>query len=307
MTSNTAALFARSSRNSGQVILPINDIARSEVPAKQAFYCVHSVSGVAGSDFLPLAHRLDPAVRFFGIQAPLSQMREPDFGGSIESIAAYYTDALMRFQPEGPLHLGGYCVGGLIALEMARFLADAGRSVGPLVVIDGVPENTGGSSGLWRPSYWLDVIRNLPGWIDHADLMRSKSFRSLLTSLANNASAVGWGVLGLRRGEKLRGGYAMDSMMDLSIYPPDHRLFINRLFAALNSYVPKSYAGDIVVYEAKTAPLLYSPQIGRTWSRFAPQSQIVKIIGTHIGMIREPYVEVLANDLAKRIEAWRGP
>jgi len=305
MSLNTAALFGRVSRSRDQPILPINDSALTK-DGKPAFYCVHSVSGVAGTDFVHLAQRLDPAVRFFGIQAPLSEMRKADFGGSIESIAKHYTDALMEFQPQGVIHLGGYCVGGVIALEMARLLTNNGRQVGLLAVIDGAPENTGSSMSRWDPRYWLDVISNLPNWFSHADLVRSKSFRSLLTSLATNASAIGWGVLGLRRGEKLTGGYSMDGIMDLSIYPSEHRLFINRLYSALFSYLPKSYGGDIVVYEAKTAPLLYSPQISRTWAQFAPQSQVVRIVGTHIGIMREPYVERVASDLERRIKEWRG-
>jgi thioesterase domain-containing protein len=56
-----------------------------------------------------------------------------------------------------------------------------------------------------------------------------------------------------------------------------------------------------VVYEAKITRLLYLSQIGRTWSKFAPQSEIIPIVGTHISMMHEPYVDALANDLRGRI------
>ena len=303
MTRNTAALFSRTSRSSGQVILPINDSALSSDGRSASFLCVHSVSGVAGTDFLDLARRFDPMVRFYGIQAPLTQMRKLEFGDSIESIAEYYADSVSSFQPEGTIHLGGYCVGAIVALEMAKILRAKGREVGPLFVIDGAPENTGGELSHWRLRYWIELFGNFPGWLAHADLMRNRSLRSFLSSLSNNAVAIVRGSVGLRRGQKFRGGYAMDGLMDLSIYPPEQRLFINRLFSALFRYVPKPYAGDIVVYEAKIAPLLYAPQIGRTWSKFAPQSQIVRIVGTHIGMMHEPYVGVLASDICDRIEA----
>jgi thioesterase domain-containing protein len=78
-------------------------------------------------------------------------------------------------------------------------------------------------------------------------------------------------------------------------------LFIDRLFAALFAYVPRAYSGTVVVYEAKITPLLYLPQIGRTWRKFAPQSEVVDIIGTHISMMREPYVDALAMDMRHRI------
>jgi hypothetical protein len=156
----------------------------------------------------------------------------------------------------------------------------------------------------WKLRYWADLIRNFPGWLAHGDLMRNRTIHSLLWSLSNNATAIAKGVLGLRRGQKLGGGYAIDGIMDVSRYPPAHKSFIDRLFAALFAYSPKEYPGAVVVYEAKVTPLLYLPLIGRTWSRYAPQARIVRVVGTHIGMMHEPYVEPLAKDLRLRIEEY---
>jgi hypothetical protein len=147
----------------------------------------------------------------------------------------------------------------------------------------------------------LEVARNLPSWIIHADLMRSLSIRSLIWSISNNAYAIGRAALGLKRGEKWGGGYSMYGIMDVSSYQPAQRSFIDRLFAAGLTYVSKEYSGEVVVYEAKVTPLLYLPQIGRKWSKFAAQSEIVPIVGTHISMMREPYVDALATDLSRRI------
>jgi thioesterase domain-containing protein len=173
---NTTALFGRVSRHSERVILPINDSALGIDTHGPAFYCVHSASGVAGTDFLALAHRLEPSIRFYGIQAPAKEMLDDKFGTSVESLAEYYAEALVRFQPTGPIVLGGYCVGAIVALEMAKNLRARGREVGPLVVIDGVPENTGVPLPRWTPRYWLDLVRNLRGWLVHADLMRNWTF-----------------------------------------------------------------------------------------------------------------------------------
>ncbi|MCF7816555.1 MAG: amino acid adenylation domain-containing protein [Kiritimatiellales bacterium] len=55
----------------------------------------------------------------------------------IRSMARAYRDELLRFLPEGPLRLGGYCIGGLIAIELVRLLEETGRSIAaPLVVWD---------------------------------------------------------------------------------------------------------------------------------------------------------------------------
>jgi len=92
--------------------------------------------------------------------------------------------------------------------------------------------------------------------------------------------------------------------MDVSRYPPEHKSFVNRLFQALFAHTPKSYTGNVVVYEATVKPLLYLPQIGHMWREFARQAEIVGIVGTHISMMHEPYVESLANDMRKRIHAF---
>jgi thioesterase domain-containing protein len=52
---------------------------------------------------------------------------------------------------EGPIYLGGYCMGGMIAYEMARRLARAGREIGLLLMID---------------SYNPDYLR---AWVDRED------------------------------------------------------------------------------------------------------------------------------------------
>lgn len=300
LTPANSLLFARVVRSSERVLLPINESAERADTQLPAFYCVHSVSGAAGTDFLNLGQRLEHTVRFYGLQAPPKLMQDAQFGASIAGLADHYSNALVKFQPEGPLLIGGYCVGAIIALDMAKKLRAMGREVGPVLAIDGAPENVAVLSA-WNPRYWLDMAGNVPRWLLHADLMRTRSLRSLLWSLSKHAIAIGKGVLGMTRTQKLGGGYALDRVMDLSLYPPAQRLFINRLYAAIFTYIPEDYPGDVVLYEANVAPLLYQPQLGRIWRKVASRSEIVGITGTHIGIMREPYVAALADDMRARI------
>jgi thioesterase domain-containing protein len=196
--------------------------------------------------------------------------------------------------------IGGYCIGAIIALDMAKKLRAMGREVGPVIAIDGAPENITVLSP-WHPRYWVEMLRNVPRWLLHADLVRSRSIHSLMWSLSKHAIAIGKGALGLKRTEKLGGGYSIDRVMDLSLYPPAQRVFINRLFSAMFSYFPDPYPAEVIVYEAKVAPLLYQPQVGRTWHQIAPRSEIVGIVGTHIGIMHEPYVSALADDMRARL------
>jgi thioesterase domain-containing protein len=299
-TPANSLLFARVVRSSERVLLPINESAVRADTQLPALYCVHSVSGAAGTDFLNLGQRLERTVRFYGVQAPPKLMQDAQFGDSIAGLADHYISALVTFQPEGPLLIGGYCVGAIIALDMAKKLRAMGREVGPVIAIDGAPENVAVLSA-WNPRYWLGLVRNVPRWLLHADLMRSRSILALLWSLSKHAMAIGKGVLGMSRTQRLGGGYALDRVMDLSLYPPAQRSFINRLYAAIFTYFAEDYAGEVILYEANVAPLLYQPQLGRIWRKVASRSEIVGVIGTHIAIMHEPYVAALADDMQARI------
>ncbi len=64
---------------------------------------------------------------------------------TLHAMATTYADELIRFHPTGPLRLGGYCIGGLIALEVAQILQSKGREIeGPVFIWDA--PNVGSSS-----------------------------------------------------------------------------------------------------------------------------------------------------------------
>src|SRR5690606_31461692 len=53
-------------------------------------------------------------------------------------MTVYYTDLLQKFQPHGPYYLGGWCYGGIIAVEMARLLKQRGEKVALLALLETV-------------------------------------------------------------------------------------------------------------------------------------------------------------------------
>jgi thioesterase domain-containing protein/acyl carrier protein len=53
-----------------------------------------------------------------------------------ENVAALYIEQIRTIQPHGPYMLGGYCLGGTIALEMAHQLIEAGEEVGLVAMIE---------------------------------------------------------------------------------------------------------------------------------------------------------------------------
>ena len=77
-----------------------------------ALYLVHDVTGTLWC-YAALAHHLD--------QPPLYGFHVPEgedvSGRTVETLAAAYVAELRAHQPAGPYHLGGYSVGGAIALR----------------------------------------------------------------------------------------------------------------------------------------------------------------------------------------------
>src|SRR5215469_18549858 len=118
-------------------------------------YCIHSISGEVTS-FTRMAEKLGTDRRIYGFQAPRDKM-SAEFASSVPDIAGHYVEILMAFQPEGPLMLGGWSVGGPIALEMAQQLKARGRTVALLMVVDGILYNSGAELKHWNPLYYLKL------------------------------------------------------------------------------------------------------------------------------------------------------
>ena len=103
---------------------------------KPPLFLVHPVGGSAHC-YRQLAARLEGERPVYGIQARgLAPGEEPH--ETIEEMAVYYLEQVRRVSPEGPYHLGGWSLGGVVAFEMARRLADEGERVDLLALLDAV-------------------------------------------------------------------------------------------------------------------------------------------------------------------------
>jgi amino acid adenylation domain-containing protein len=112
---------------------------------KPALFLVH---GAGGNILLyrELAEALGEDVSVYGFQSQgLDGLATPLT--RIEDMATHYVRELRAFQPAGPYHLGGYCMGGSVAYEMARQLRRQGESVGLLALLDTYNLSTIAQSG----------------------------------------------------------------------------------------------------------------------------------------------------------------
>ncbi len=95
------------------------------------------VAGMFGNvmNLHQLAQRVGQDRRFFGLQAR-GLFGEDRPHESFAEAARDYLAEVRQVQPHGPYLLGGFSGGGLIALEMARLLAEAGEETAMLVMLD---------------------------------------------------------------------------------------------------------------------------------------------------------------------------
>jgi amino acid adenylation domain-containing protein len=97
------------------------------------------VGGYANPDeTLLLMSQLIP---HFGLDQPLFGLRPRWVEGSddyatVEEMAREFLAELRAVQPEGPYQLGGHCVGGIAALEIAQLLLQEGEDVHLMVFLD---------------------------------------------------------------------------------------------------------------------------------------------------------------------------
>jgi enterobactin synthetase component F len=102
-------------------------------------FCIHPAGGISWC-YGALARALAPRRDVYGLQAPGldPSVTMPE---RLDDLAAQYADLLVRTQPDGPYHLLGWSVGGIIAHAMAVRLQAAGRRVGVLAMLDAYPSD----------------------------------------------------------------------------------------------------------------------------------------------------------------------
>ncbi|MFC4373473.1 amino acid adenylation domain-containing protein [Nocardia halotolerans] len=109
------------------IVLPLRTTGTGE-----PLFCIHPISGIAWS-FSGLAAHLDRPL--YGLQSPALSSSAP-LPDSIEAWASLYLEHIRAVQPEGPYHLLGWSLGGVIAHAMAVQLQEDGEQVALLGMLD---------------------------------------------------------------------------------------------------------------------------------------------------------------------------
>jgi acyl-CoA synthetase (AMP-forming)/AMP-acid ligase II/thioesterase domain-containing protein/acyl carrier protein len=140
--SGTVAAIARIIEQKGihyryDFIFPIKETGSDE-----PLFCVHSGDGEAVTyhSIGKYIHRNTPV---YGIR--FNNKSDWHHPVTFKEISRKYADEIEIKQPEGRIHLLGYCYGGVLALAIAQELKDRGRTIENIVMLDAFePVVTGG-------------------------------------------------------------------------------------------------------------------------------------------------------------------
>lgn len=101
---------------------------------KEPFFCIHPFGGHVYT-YGNIGKYFDQNRPFYGIQAEgLDGVSEPL--ESIEEMAEKYILEIKKVQQNGPYYIGGWCMGGLVAYEVAKQLINRGETVAKIIVIN---------------------------------------------------------------------------------------------------------------------------------------------------------------------------
>jgi thioesterase domain-containing protein/acyl carrier protein len=261
--------------------------------SKPPFFCVHGHGGHVLL-FRNLARELGPDQPFYGIQAVGLDGREPPYT-RFEDMARHYIEEMRSVQQNGPYFIGGYCLGGPVAYEMARQLHAQGEKVALLVMLDA-----------FRPGY-PKLKRFMPPPVYHAvHRLRILAFHFTTTLRLGGGKGTAYLVEGAQRGLADKVGKLLGRLRPLALTQA-------ALMEAYRAYDAPPYAGKIVLFRATSLPLGIQDAPGMGWAGLAeagieieemPLYYTTEVAGNNVEMLGEKLkarindrIEQLSQDL----------
>jgi thioesterase domain-containing protein len=231
-----------------------------------------------------LASLLGEDQRFYGLQPHgLDGNQQPQ--NRIPEMAATYIKEIQQIQPQGPYYLGGICLGGVIAYEMAQQLIAQGQEVGLLVLID---------STFPRKSEYLRLRPNTIMLMDWhlGELLRMSSSEKIKYISQKTVTLFSRIRKTLLKSVGKRG--------ENSVVTQNIRRVMDANLEALANYSPSPYPGKVTLFWCAETPLRAYEDHRTAWSTVAEEGLEVHLIpGDHMSMVEPPHVAVMAKTLQR--------
>ncbi len=240
------------------------------------------IHGAGGNVLLyrDLAKHLGANQPVYGLQAQ-GLDGQGNYLTDFKEMATLYIKEIRTVQPYGPYNLGGYCLGGALAYEMAQQLKDAGEETNIVAMFESYNvhayevEYTGVNKLIYK-------LQNI--WF-HAENLLRLSIKDMLAFFKEKAS-----VELFRMQQRIKQGSNDDDQLI-------HVILDDINDAAHEAYYPEQYNGRVAIYRPRKDFIgMNDPHYG--WRDLVPESLDVHQLDVNPkGMMVEPYVQQLAQNL----------
>jgi amino acid adenylation domain-containing protein len=275
----TIAQMAQMFQAETGIIKPFQ-ITAPQLGKKTLFWCAQSLGEVN-----PLVRHLDADQPFFFLDNNFFAIDDPSL--YIQERAVQGIQQIKTIQPEGPYYLGGFCLGGMVAFEMALQLQEQGEEVALLTLVESwknkVPEP--------QPPRWNNRI--VRSWNFHrrelSTLQPSEKSAYLLNRLKNVVKR--W-----TAPETAEAPATIAIPQPLTLEELQIQRAINQGLEAKSTYDARSkYAGATILCFSRNDLDLTNVLAQSGWEDLLSQPpKIYTIPGHHLSLTQEPEVQKLA-------------
>jgi thioesterase domain-containing protein len=217
-------------------------------------------------------------------------------------MAAHHLKDLRAHRPKGPYLIGGFCIGALIAHEMARQLRESGEEVPLVVLID--PQLA--SNVLRAHLSFTDAIarrRNLD--VERKTQLFIRGYKALFrlreewNAPWREKARFAASLFKRMAGSKANGPVPQDVNSPDAPLPPlpakDGQDILARLLWMISAYKPARYEGRVAMFLTDEQKEL-APFLPRKWRAVTPGLELHRVPGRHLGAITTD-VHLLAEKL----------
>lgn len=236
-------------------------------PFRRPFFWTH------GTDFANFARVMDPEQPFFCMPPPGLDGKHPIYSKP-EDIVNYHISHMKLVQPIGPYIVGGYCLGGHVALNIATELLRRDEQTELVVLVDVLAPNYEKLAKTTRRNYLARAVYHL----QHGQLparitskLREMAYRRKINQPGN---------------EELKLLQQLDDIQQV----------------AFEFRIPKGYPGTVVSFTCSVYDARKPVDSAERWAQLAPNGVDHYVIpGDHATMMREPNIDQLLAILNTRL------
>jgi FkbH-like protein len=229
---------------------------------------------------------LDSDIPLYGIRAP--ELRATKTLPTIEELATLYVEDIRKVRPHGPYQLFGFCIGGILALEVARQLTEMGEKVSRVMMVETL------NYAYYKNTSFMESLRFHSRY---AYGRFSKYSRKLLRGewkeiYAGIQSLIDWE----KRKRNASSPQSEQSQAGTSGAPRNIYDDIAVITTIANVFEPKTYPGRVHLIRAETQKAEFENDMTMGWQNIAQDGvEVLTLPGDHFSLLEKPDVARVAD------------